>query len=79
MHLKDLVGKPIKELTTEEVEEKINALRKLNFKTSKAPSTTTPKSKPAPKPKSNKDKQIENAVKGMTPEQRKLMMERLGI
>ena len=77
MLLEDLISKPNSELTSEELEVKIKALRSLNFKTGKTPAT--PKSKSAPKGKSNKDKQIDNAIKKMSPEQKAKMKELMGL
>lgn len=76
MHLEELIGKPNHLLSDEELETKMKELQKLKVRGMKAAST--PKSKAAPRPKSNKDKRIENAVKDLTPAQKQKLKELLG-
>lgn len=67
MDLKDLLSTPSGELTTEELEEKLNKLKRLRFR----PESSAKKPSPT---KSNKDKQMENLLEGLTPEQLKQLL-----
>ena len=71
MELQDLLGTPNNLLTDDQLEDKLYALRqlrgkKITNKTSKSSKVTS---------KSNKDKQIENLLKQLTPEQLKIFMQ----
>lgn len=73
----DLLAKSITELTDEELEQRLIILKSLKFKEEKvkaASTTTKAKAKPH---KTNKDKQVENLLKGVSPEQLKLLLEKL--
>ncbi len=74
MELKNLLGLPVDQLTTDQLEEKIRTLKKLKIVADK-PKVTKTKSTAAPK--SNKDKQIANLIKSMSPDQLKALMAKL--
>lgn len=78
MELKDLLRKDIKECSKEELEFQIRELKKLKLTAVKAPpKNEEDKPEPKIKPKSNKEKQILNALSKLSPEDLKKLMERL--
>lgn len=71
MELKDLQGKPISEMTSEELEDNIRQLRKLKITVTKSKSGK-PKAT-----KSNKEKQLEDLLKNLSLEKLKALKEML--
>jgi DNA-binding MarR family transcriptional regulator len=60
LQLRDLLEKPINELTDAELEDRLNSLKRLKIMSDKPPKIA--------KVKSNKDKQIADLLSGLSPE-----------
>ena len=67
MQLKDLITKPVSELTEAELEERLNALKRLRIIVDKPTKSF--------KTRSNKDKQVEDLLTKLSPEALKKLFE----
>lgn len=75
MNLTELLGKPVDQMSEEELIESIASLKKLRPGDVFRPTKTTGEAKPKKVIKSNEDKQLESLMKLLTPEQLKLIKE----
>lgn len=69
--LEDLLLKPLDKMTTEELEEHIVKLKKMRFVEPVVKTTSSTR------PKGNKERQLENLLKNITPEQLIELMEKM--